>query len=434
MATSTPAPAATNNSRPKAFQPVNWQAQKAQIQRQAAVATARLTRILGTDYRLVPLAEIVADSPAQSRANVFDAERDEDDRALAESIRDIGLVQPVVLVRRKSEPGYQIQAGHRRVAAMRYLGLPQIQALVVADDTPELAFVTLAENTRKDLTSVERWQAVEFLRGQGFNADDIAQKTGNTARRIYKLMELGELVPEARALLSGHAVRLTSAVALAKVPADFQTVVAQAIVEHDLSTRQTIALGGHIKARIVESGAQAVDVTAMVADLLLEPGRGAAMAAPVLPADEDAEPAAAASAAAPALQGKEPAAAAKPKPLTEKGAREVLGGYFSGLTPAEVSALATDAAKRRLSDKALRLAGICVASGRQKPAEAVQLAMQAERSPMARHWLALLEAVTEARTLLDDGQAPAETEYLLAFAAQQFGELLKMAAQAKKKK
>jgi len=53
---------------------------------------------------------------------------------------------------------------------------------------------------------------------------------------------------------------------------------------------------------------------------------------------------------------------------------------------------------------------------------------------MARHWLALLEAATETRSQLEDGHWPPDAEALLAFATQQFGELLKMAAAQKKHK
>jgi ParB/RepB/Spo0J family partition protein len=411
------------------FQPINWRDRQAQSQDEAAGEIAKLTRIVGKDCRLVPLAEIIADSPGQSREKAFDAERDEDDRALAESIREIGLIQPVVLVQLKNKTAYSIQAGHRRVAAMRYLGYPQILALVVREDTPELAFVTLAENTRKELASTERWKAVEYLRGLGFSADAIAQKTGIARRTIFRLLEIGALSGEARATLGQNSVDLSVAAAVGKVPGSLQADVALAVVQHGLTRQQTEALVESVKARLVEAGGT-VDVEQILVELGLRPVNGATAPADAATATPEGAPA-----GPPKPLNGRGGLASKARVLTDKLAREVLLGYFPGLSPADVSLLAAEAARRRLPDRVLRLAGICVASGRQKPGDAIQTALRLERAPMARHWLALLETAAEAKGQLEDSRAAVDTEVFLAYAAQQFGELLKLAAaQAKKKK
>ena len=342
------------------FQETDWSIHQAHLRREAEQDLAKLTRMVGKDCRLVPLAEITATSPGQSREKAFDAEHDEGDRGLAESIREIGLIQPVVLVRPSDGASYRVLAGHRRVEAMRYLGYAQILALVIPEDTPELAFVTLAENTRKDLASIERWKAVEYLRGLGFSVDAIAQKTGNTPRSIYKLLEIGALSLEARLEVSQHSLDVWVAAAIGKAPAGFQQELAQVVVQSSLTRQQTEALAEGIKARIVTGGVTAVNVGQLAAELRAAPP------ASVRPAGAlDVPPE---SAAPPVSHGRPDP---KTKALTDRAARDLLQGYFPALALNEVSALAAEAAKRRLPDRVLRLAGMCVVSGRHRPAEAL---------------------------------------------------------------
>ena len=403
--------------RPNEFGAVSWKEQQSQLRRQAVAEAAKLSRIIGTDFRLVPLEAIKADSPGQSRTKAFDPDADEEDRGLVDSIREIGLLQPVILVALQPGGGYRIQAGHRRVAAMRHLGYPQIQALVVTEDTPELACVTLAENVRKELASTEKCRAVEYLRTLGYSVPEIASKAGISVRSVERLLAIGTLAQDTRHILEAGAVALSVAAAVSRAPAAFQNSVAQLAVKRNLTGPETELLASRIKAQIVEGGETAVDVE----DLAAEVRPGAAEGSRAAPPVDSATP----SSAVPTNQRAQ--SASKAKLLTDRGARDVLLGYFPMLSLPDVTALAAEAAKRRLSERGLRLAGACVASGRQKPAEALQTALRLERSAQVCHWLAVIEAAAETRNWLEDNPESTDVQVLLAFAAQQFGELLKMA-------
>jgi ParB family chromosome partitioning protein len=81
---------------------------------------------------------------------------------LAESLREHGLLQPVVVRRRGA--GYELIAGHRRLEAARSLGWSEIAA-VVRDETEDQAYIlTLVENLqREDLTADEEAEALGVL-------------------------------------------------------------------------------------------------------------------------------------------------------------------------------------------------------------------------------------------------------------------------------
>jgi ParB family transcriptional regulator, chromosome partitioning protein len=95
---------------------------------------------------------------------------------LADSLREHGLLQPVV-VRQRAE-GYELIAGHRRYSAAKLLGWTEIAA-VVRDETDEQAYIlTLVENLqREDLSPREEAAALEVLiRERGWTTRRVGQE------------------------------------------------------------------------------------------------------------------------------------------------------------------------------------------------------------------------------------------------------------------
>jgi ParB family chromosome partitioning protein len=94
---------------------------------------------------------------------------------LADSLREHGLLQPVVVRRR--DAGYELIAGHRRFEAARVLGWTEIAA-VVRDETDDQAYIlTLVENLqREDLTPKEEAAALEVLiRERGWSTRQVGE-------------------------------------------------------------------------------------------------------------------------------------------------------------------------------------------------------------------------------------------------------------------
>ena len=155
----------------------------------------------------VPIGQIQA-NPNQPRRE-FDAEALEE---LTESIRQIGIIQPITL--RKMEDGsYQIIAGERRWRACQMAGLDSIPAYVRTADDEKMMQMALVENIqREDLNAIEIALAYQNLLEQyDLSQDALSEKVGKkraTIANYLRLLKLPAQVPMAiqkREMDQGHA-------------------------------------------------------------------------------------------------------------------------------------------------------------------------------------------------------------------------------------
>ncbi len=148
---------------------------------------------------LIALGSIRA-SPFQPRTT-FDAT---ELAGLAESIRQAGVIQPV-LVRRGAEHGvYELVAGERRWRAAEMAGLERIPALVLTLNDEEAAEWALVENLqRADLNPMERARALKML-SERFSMTHarIAERVGLERSSVANLVRLTELEVEVQELIS----------------------------------------------------------------------------------------------------------------------------------------------------------------------------------------------------------------------------------------
>ncbi|MEX3936102.1 ParB/RepB/Spo0J family partition protein [Paraburkholderia phymatum] len=133
------------------------------------------------------VAEIVP-NPWQPRRVFSDAKLSE----LAESIREAGLLQPIVV--RRVEAGYQIVAGERRWRAHKLLGLEEIKALVVDCTDQDMAVLALVENvSRDDLSDYEISVSIRRSEKEFPNRKRLAEALGMSRRGLYKYLAFGSL-------------------------------------------------------------------------------------------------------------------------------------------------------------------------------------------------------------------------------------------------
>jgi ParB family chromosome partitioning protein len=176
----------------------------------------RPTEAAGTVAKL-PLANIGV-NPDQPRKIFHDNELHE----LAESIRQVGILQPVLVrhlgpgqraVRAPGEEGsvapleYCVVAGERRVRAARLAGLVEVPALVVSYEQTEALKVALLENIqREDLGPIEEATAYRQLMNEyGATQEEIAAMLGKSRSGVANLLRLLTLEEEILDLLQdGH--------------------------------------------------------------------------------------------------------------------------------------------------------------------------------------------------------------------------------------
>jgi ParB family transcriptional regulator, chromosome partitioning protein len=111
---------------------------------------------------------------------------------LAASIRQYGLLQPVV-VTRAPEGGYHLIAGERRWRAAKQAGLERIPAVVrdAGGTTDDLALALIENLQREDLTPIEEARAYHHLRSElGLSQEDIASRVGKDRSTVANAMRL----------------------------------------------------------------------------------------------------------------------------------------------------------------------------------------------------------------------------------------------------
>jgi len=152
---------------------------------------------------------------ASVHANPYQPRSDFDQKGLNElkqSISENGVIQPITI--RKSDGGYELIAGERRLRAVRELGYDRIPAFVMeVDSEDQMLELALVENIqREDLNPIELARAYQMLQNEyGLTQEKVAQKVGKdraTVANFVRLLKLPKVVQESlqnRELSMGHA-------------------------------------------------------------------------------------------------------------------------------------------------------------------------------------------------------------------------------------
>ncbi|MFM8888878.1 MAG: ParB/RepB/Spo0J family partition protein [Solirubrobacterales bacterium] len=142
--------------------------------------------------------ESLAPNPDQPRSNFDQAGLD----ALADSIADSGVVQPVIATR-LSDGSYELIAGERRWRAAGIAGLKTIPTVIRDPAEAERLELALVENmVREDLNPVEEARACAALIEElGLSKEDLGRKIGRSRSQVSNLVRLLDLPDEAIALL-----------------------------------------------------------------------------------------------------------------------------------------------------------------------------------------------------------------------------------------
>lgn len=163
-------------------------------------------------------------------------------KELADSIKEKGILQPL-LVRPTNQPGsYQIIAGERRWRAAQIAGLSEIPVLIRDFDDSEAMIAALIENIqREDLNPIEQAKALAALQKiLGVSQDGLAEKLGKQRGTISNLMRIIRLSPEGQADLIHGRITIGHARAIVGLPADGPAEgLRKQILDKGLSVRET---------------------------------------------------------------------------------------------------------------------------------------------------------------------------------------------------
>ena len=162
---------------------------------------------------------------------------------LADSIREHGVIQPLT-VRKLASGYYQIIAGERRWRAARMAGLTEVPAVVIEADDQKAAELALVENLqREDLNPMEEAAGYQALiQTYHMTQEEAAQRVGKSRSAVANAMRLLGLQPAVRKLVEEGSLSAGHARALLPLSPALQTKAAEAVVQSQLSVRQTEAL------------------------------------------------------------------------------------------------------------------------------------------------------------------------------------------------
>ncbi len=174
-------------------------------------------------------------NPYQPR-KVFD---DESLNDLAESIREHGVFQPIIV--KKSIKGYEIIAGERRVRASKKVGLTKIPALIRNLNDEQMMEIALLENLqRENLSAIEEANAYKtMIEKLSLTQDELSKKVGKSRSHITNILGLLRLPGEVQHMVATNQISMGHARVLSKLEDDNKIIeMARDIVAKKIPVRE----------------------------------------------------------------------------------------------------------------------------------------------------------------------------------------------------
>ena len=187
--------------------------------------------------QLLPIASI-SPNPQQPR-KIFEEDQLED---LATSIKQHGIIQPLIVIAAEGVDRYTLIAGERRLRAAKLAGLKDVPAIVrTASQQEQLEFAIIENVQREDLNPIERARAYQSLADQfSLTHEDIAQRVGKSRATVTNTLRLLNLpVVVQQTLQSGEISEGHARSLLALPSARAMEAALDSILSLGLNVRQT---------------------------------------------------------------------------------------------------------------------------------------------------------------------------------------------------
>jgi len=191
----------------------------------------------GGSEKFAPISLIIP-NPLQPREKMAE----ENLLELAQSIKEHGILQPLVVTHDELTGQYTLIAGERRLRAAKMAGLDAVPVIIRTATNRERLELALIENVqRSDLSPLETAEAYRQLADDfQLSHEEISSRVGKSRVSVTNTLRLLKLPPQVREALAegkiseGHARAL-----LALTSSQAQLAVLQTIVTHELNVRQT---------------------------------------------------------------------------------------------------------------------------------------------------------------------------------------------------
>lgn len=183
-------------------------------------------------------------NPKQPR-KVFDEKKLKE---LSESIKEHGLLQPIIVVK-EDENKYILVSGERRLRAHKLAKLDTIDTIILDIDELKLRELALIENIqRDDLNIIEIAHCYEqLITEHNITHEELSNKVFKSRTSITNTLRLLQLIPYVQDLISNDKLTAGHAKIMTNLSQEQQRLVADSIIGQKLSVRQTEELVRNIK-------------------------------------------------------------------------------------------------------------------------------------------------------------------------------------------
>lgn len=192
---------------------------------------------------------LVKPNPNQPR-KIFDEEKLHE---LSESIKEHGLLQPIVVIE-NADGTFTLIAGERRLRAHKLANLEQIKAIVVDEDELKLRELALIENIqRDDLNIIElAFCYAQLLNEHNITHEELSKKVFKSRTSITNTLRLLQLSPYVQQALASDKITAGHAKIMLGLSVDEQKMVCDSIIGQKLSVRETEKLVKELKEKDVK--------------------------------------------------------------------------------------------------------------------------------------------------------------------------------------
>lgn len=177
----------------------------------------------------------------------------EDDESLITSIREHGLIQPILI--RPLSHGFEIVAGHRRYQACKSLRWRFIPCKICEMTNKQAFEIQLSENIqRKSMDPIEEAEAfrryvIDF--GWG-GVSDLAKKIGKSEEYVSHRIQLLKLSEETQKKIASNMLNVSKAIEISTIPIEKQSQIVGEIIQNNLSVKRIRELKMILRDNITE--------------------------------------------------------------------------------------------------------------------------------------------------------------------------------------
>lgn len=196
-----------------------------------------------------PLKDVMQVKLNEIRSNPYQPRKtfnEESLNELAESIKEYGIVQPVIL--KKSIKGYELIAGERRCKAAKIAGLDEVPAIIKEFTDEEMMEIALLENIqREDLNPIDEAKSIDaILKLRGITQEEFSKKFGKSRSYITNLLGILRLPDSVKRLVENKTLSMSHARVLSKIDDDEKILtLTEKIIKENLNVREVERLASN---------------------------------------------------------------------------------------------------------------------------------------------------------------------------------------------